>query len=277
MLNESESRRTRLAWFAVAAGGLLAALSLLYEGRGKSMPAGSVALVGDQAIARDQWQRAVQSVESDRGRALDAAERRAVLERLVDEELLFQHALDSGLARDDPGLRKTLIAALIDATTAGGTADEADMRALFERDPGYFAAQPRLQVVAVRLAADAQLSDTEALRDALRHDAALPDGVERIALPAEALPLPQLAQRLGGSAATALLRAEVGELIGPLAYGQASLFLLLRARYADAVRYEEVVDAVRSEWQRRAAETALTALLAELRRDASLRYADDAR
>jgi hypothetical protein len=277
MLNESDPRRSGLAWLAVVAGGLLAALSLLYEGRGKPPPAGSAATVGDHAIDRAQWQRAVQAVENDRGRALDPAERRAVLDRLIDEELLFQHALDSGLVRDDPGLRKTLVAALIDATTAGGAVDEAAARALFERDPGYFAAQPRLQVAVARRAPEAAPVDAEILRAALRDDTTLPEGYERIPLPEAPLPLPQLAQRLGGSAATALHRAEVGALIGPLDYGEASLFLLLRARYADAVRYEDVAEAVRSEWQRRAAEAALEELLTELRRDAALRYADDAR
>lgn len=277
MLNESDARRIRIAWLAVAAGGLLAALSLLYEGRGKSLPAGAAAEVGTQAIGREQWQRAVQAVENDRGRALDAAQRRAVLDRLIDEELLFQHALDSGLVRDDPGLRKTLVAALIDATTAGGAVDERAARALFERDPGYFAAQPRLQVAAAGIAAGAAPANTDALRDALLADAALPHGFERIPLADDALPLAQIAQRLGGSAAAALHRAGIGELVGPIAQGGMQVYAVLRARYADAVRYEDVAEAVRTEWRRRAAETALAALLDELRGDATIRYADDAR
>ncbi|WP_281784729.1 SurA N-terminal domain-containing protein [Sinimarinibacterium flocculans] len=281
MLNETDAGRIRLAWLAVAAGGLLAALSLLYEGRGKPLPAGAAAVVGDQAIGRDQWQRAVQAVEGDRARALDGEERRAVLDRLIDEELLFQHALDSGLVRDDPGLRKTLVAALIDATTAGGAVDEDAARALFARDPAYFAAQPRLAVVAVRTNDAASRDDAtavrEVLQDALREGRPLPAGFEPVALPEEPLPLPQIAQRLGGAAASALHRAAAGELLGPFAQGRGALYVLLRQRYADTVRYEDVADAVRSEWQRREAEKALEVLLTELRRDAAIRYASDAR
>lgn len=285
MLNETDAGRIRLAWLAVATGGLLAALSLLYEGRGKPLPAGAAAVVGDQAIGRDQWQRAVQAVEGDRARALDAGERRAVLDRLIDEELLFQHALDSGLVRDDPGLRKTLVAALIDATTAGGAVDEDAARALFARDPAYFAAQPRLAVVAVRTDDAASQDDAtaarkglrEVLQDALREGRPLPAGFEPVVLPEEPLPLPQIAQRLGGAAAGALHRATAGELLGPFVQGRGALYVLLRQRYADTVRYEDVADAVRSEWQRREAEKALEVLLTELRRDAAIRYASDAR
>ncbi|WP_424153165.1 SurA N-terminal domain-containing protein [Sinimarinibacterium flocculans] len=280
-MNETDAGRIRLAWLAVAAGGLLAALSLLYEGRGKPLPAGAAAVVGDQAIGRDQWQRAVQAVEGDRARALDAGERRAVLDRLIDEELLFQHALDSGLVRDDPGLRKTMVAALIDATTAGGAVDEDAARALFARDPVYFAAQPRLAVVAVRTndaaSRDGATAVREVLQDALREGRPLPAGFEPVALPEEPLPLSQIAQRLGGAAAGALHRATAGELLGPFAQGRGALYVLLRQRYADAVRYEDVADTVRSEWQRREAEKALEALLTELRRDAAIRYASDAR
>jgi hypothetical protein len=277
MLNESDAHRIRLAWLAVAAGGLLAALSLLYEGRGKPLPPGIAARVGEQGIARDQWQRAVQSVEFDRGRMLGTDERRAVLDRLIDEELLFQHVIDSGLVRDDPGLRKTLIAALIDATTAGSAIDEDAARALFDRDPGYFAAQPRLQVAAARRVEPEAGIDEAALQAALASDEPLPPGFERVVLPQMPIPLTQLAQRLGGSAANALHRAVVGELTGPIAQGDGVLFVVLRARFADAVRYEEVAQAVRTEWQRREAEAALAALLDELRTDASIRYADDAR
>ena len=266
----SASSRLALAWASVLLGGLLAAGSLVYEGRPGRLPADAVAVVGSQGIARAQWLRAVQAVEGDLGRALTAPERRAVLDRLIDEELLFQHALASGLARDDPGLRKTLIAALIDASTAGGTVDETAARALFAADPGRFAAQPRLRVRAVQAPADA---DRTALLAALR-EGRLASGWRRVDLPDQALPLPQLAQRLGGSAAEALRRAAVDELIGPLESSGVSLYLLLRERQADAPAYEDVAEAVRAEWARRAAEQALAELLRRLRGEARIRIGD---
>lgn len=269
MYRYSISRAT-LAWASVLAGGLLAAGSLIWEGRPNRLPDSAVAMVGEQPIGRAQWLQAVASVESDRGRALTAAERRAVLQKLIDEELLLQQALASGMARDEPGLRKTLIAALIDASTVGGTVDEAEARKLFEQDPGRFAAQPRLRVSALRAPADAE---SAAVLAALK-GGALPEGWRSMALPDQLLPMSQLAQLLGGSAATALHRAEVDRLIGPLAGGDAALYLLLRERQADAPAYEDVAEAVRSEWARRNAERALEGLLKRLRDEARIRIAD---
>lgn len=271
---QAAPRRVLLAWSAVLAGGLLATASVWHEGR-NALPVDAVARVGHQFIPRAQWLRAVQAVETDRGAALDDAGRRAVLQHLIDEELLFQHALDSGLARDDPGLRKTLIAGLVDAATAGGNVDENAARALFERDPAYFAAQPRLRVSAVQIDTRATMPDLQALQAALRGGPLAP-GVQRIELPDTALPLPQLAQRLGGSAAQALRTAALDQAIGPVAQGHRQLYLMVHARQADAPRYEEVAEAVRSEWSRREAEGALARLLEDLRRSASVSVADDA-
>ncbi|HEX4894769.1 MAG TPA: hypothetical protein VFV11_00365 [Solimonas sp.] len=264
--------RPALAWAAVLLGGLLAAASLWLEGRPGRLPADAVALVGEQPIARAQWLRAVQAVEADRGRALSGAERAAVLQRLVDEELLYQHALASGLARDDPGLRKTLIAGLIDATTAGGLADEAAARELFARDPAYFAAQPRLQVLVIERR-DAPGGDDSEIRAALGAGT-VPAGWRRLPLPDDPLPLPQLAQHLGGSPVEALRRAVAGSVVGPLVTGTLTRYILLRGRYADAPRYEDVAEAVRSEWSRREAEAALTRLLQELRDQIPVQHAD---
>ncbi|MDP3857018.1 MAG: hypothetical protein Q8Q73_04555 [Stagnimonas sp.] len=271
MFRYSIPSRLALAWASVLAGGLLAAGSLVYEGRPGRLPADAVAVVGSQGIARAQWLRAMQAVEGDLGRALSAPERRAVLDRLIDEELLFQHALASGLARDDPGLRKTLIAALVEASTAGGTVDETAARALFAADPGRFAAQPRLRVRAVQAPTDA---DRAGLLAALR-DGHLASGWRRVDLPDQPLPLSQLAQYLGGSATEALRRAAVDELIGPLDAGGVSLYLLLRERQADAPAYEDVAEAVRAEWARRAAEQALAELLRRLRGEARIRIGDE--
>lgn len=276
MLKPDPLPSARLAWLAVLAGGLLAGGTLLLDSwRGPGLPAGSVALVGEQPISREDWLRALQSVQGDGGRSLDAAARTRILQRLVDEELLYQHALSSGLVRDEPGLRKTVIAALIDGATAGGAVDEAAARALFEREPARFAAQPRLRVAALRLPAGAGAPDATSLRTALQQGT-VPPPLQAVALPDSALPLPRLAQYLGGGAVQALQSANAGELLGPLPDGDGQLYLLLRERQQQAARYEDVAAAVRSELSRREADAALARLLEQLRHDIPVRIAADA-
>lgn len=274
MLSHHLRTRVALAWFSVLVGGAVATAALVYDGWPTRLPRDAVAMVGTQAIPREQWLRALAAVERDRGRPLAATERRAVLQRLIDEELLFQHAVDSGLARDDPSLRKTLVAGVIDAATADRGEDEAGARALFAQDPGYFAAQPRLRVTAVAQAPDATAPGADAVASALR-DGNVTAPLHAIDLPRQPVPLPQLAHRLGGRAAEALRTAELGQLIGPLAGdGRSLLYLMVHERLADQPRYEAVADAVRVEWGRRQAEAELADLLSALRQSTSVRIAD---
>lgn len=265
-----------LAWLGLLLGGLLAAATLLADGwRAQGLPAGAVALVEEQPILRSDWLRAVNAVEEARGVRLDAAGRAEVLQRLIDEELLYRHALDSGLVRQDPGLRKTVIAGLIDAASGVDRVDEAAALALFGQDPGYFAAQPRLRVAGLSLAADLPPPSADELLRQLREDAVTAPA-QKLALPTSPLPLPQLAQRLGGSAAEALRTAEVGQLLGPLG-DSPRIYLLVLERQADRPSYEQVAAAVRTEAARRQSEAALEALLRQLRRDTPARIAPDAK
>lgn len=264
--------RAALAWAAVIVGSLIAAVTLYVDGR-SALPADAVAVVGTQPILRSQWLRAVQAVETDRGMPLDAAARKAVLQRLIDEELLFQHAIDSGLARNDPRLHKTLVAGLVDAATGTEAADEAAARALFDHDPAYFSAQVRLRVSALIVPAGAAAPDAAAVRTALQ-DGHAPAPWKLVDLPAQAPTLPQIAQRLGGSAAEMLRTAERDRVLGPLPSGDAQLYLMLHERLADTPRYDDVADAVRTELARRQAEAALERLLSTLRSTTPIRAAD---
>lgn len=77
-----------------------------------------VALVGDSVIGRDELERALVAVDSDRRARLDEAVRDHVLSRLIDEELLVQAAIDIGLEAEDGAVRRVMIDAMIAAIEA---------------------------------------------------------------------------------------------------------------------------------------------------------------
>ena len=72
------------------------------------------ALVNGNPILRAEYERAVAAVSADRGGGdLDPAERRRVLDRLIDEELLVQRGIELGLPHRDRQLRNQISAAVI--------------------------------------------------------------------------------------------------------------------------------------------------------------------
>jgi len=135
---------------AGAAFGLgLAAFGLLESPADESkLPAEAVARVGDRLIRRVDYERVLAAVENDLRSPVDATMRRRVLERMIDEELLVQRALDLGLAAVDRRIRGELTSALIDSIVSGAEAQEPDDRAIeshFQANQDFFTRPGRLR------------------------------------------------------------------------------------------------------------------------------------
>ncbi|MHA7837721.1 MAG: peptidylprolyl isomerase [bacterium] len=145
----SSSRPVWLLLIGAALGLGLAAFGLL-EGAGSagSLPPEAAARVGDRLIRRVDYERVLVGVESDLRSPVDAAMRRRVLERMIDEELLVQRAIDLGLATIDRRIRGELTSALIDSIVADAEAeapDEREVAAHFEQNADFFSRPGRLR------------------------------------------------------------------------------------------------------------------------------------
>lgn len=102
---------------AGALAGLLAAgYGILRQAdSGDVLPANVVARVNDQVINRDRYDRALARLITY-GAADD--ERALLLQRLVDDELLVQRALELGMVRSDTAVRNAMVDSLIASVTA---------------------------------------------------------------------------------------------------------------------------------------------------------------
>lgn len=65
----------------------------------------SIASVNSTQIRLLEYQRAINMLASDKRSAITEQDRDLVLQRLIDEELLVQHGIDSGLIRSDLTVR----------------------------------------------------------------------------------------------------------------------------------------------------------------------------
>lgn len=102
---------------AGALAGLLAAgYGILRQAdSGGVLPTNAVARVNDQVISRDRYERALARLVT-----YDAAdeEQDLLLQRLVDDELLVQRALELGMVRSDTAVRNAMVDSLIASITA---------------------------------------------------------------------------------------------------------------------------------------------------------------
>lgn len=253
-----------------------------------AVPVDAVAVVNGQTVSRISFETAVALVERDRGSAATTEEKRRILDRLVDEELLVQRGLELGLVRSDRKLRGDLVAGVIEAAAAGSTTAEPTDRqlaAFFDANLAMFTPPPPLRVLQVFVATGPR-SEAEAsarawaaagrLREgqdiaAVRSDLGDPPAVE---VPNAFVPASRLRETLGPSASAIAQGMKPGEVSDPLRADDGYRVLLLLERGAVATpdlagRREDVL----AEYRRQRGEAALRETLDQWRKRSDVKLA----
>ena len=242
--------RTRALLIAGLVAGVIAAAAGVVAERPAALPPQAIARVNERLILRDTWLRAVAAVASGRRTPLSAADKRHILERLVDEELLVQHGVGLGLIEQDRRLRGQLVQDVIAiaAADAARADDEAQLRRFYEEQREFFTPPGRLRVAAYRVTAGGT-----------REPFSPPP-------PDALLPPAKLRGYLGPALTQAALALQPGERSAPLNSGQGSAVVEMLEREAGAApAFEDIREQVRAEYRRRRDEQALRDLLAQLR------------
>lgn len=286
----SSGRRARLLLACGAAAGLvMAAASLLSSPDAGRLPAGAVASVNGVPIREEEYVRLVAALASDRRSPLGDDDRRHVLDRLIEEELLVQHAVDLGLLHTDRRVRGDLVSAVLGSVGAAADLVEpsaSELESFYADNADYFATPGRLWVREFFFANDGGDARGEAVERARRAAQRLrsgedPDAVrEALAdtpvaeLPSAPLPPAKLREYLGPTALSAALELAQGQVSDPVPTPQGYLVLLLVQRSEDRVRpLAEVEPQVRAEMRRRAGDRLLRERLDALRAQADVRVA----
>ncbi|MCK6534190.1 MAG: peptidylprolyl isomerase [Polyangiaceae bacterium] len=230
----------------------------------------AVATVNGSPIRRADYETALAAVAADGKRKdLDAAMKRHVLDRLIDEELLVQAALELGLAQRDRRVRADLSSAALAFVKESPAREpsDAELQALFDANPGFFGGGARFEVEELffRGAAEPARQRAEAARRAWLRGESVTADPPALPIPTGPLPLAKLEQYAGPAAARAVLPLPPGGITEPLSGGDGVRLLRVKARRDGAPRFEDVRSAVQSEWRRRTTEDELRRFLSDRR------------
>lgn len=279
----------RARWLLLlgAIGGLAAAAaSLLGPAEdGGGLPDDAVARVNATLIRSEEYERLLAALEGDRRTPLRDEDRRRVLDRLIEEELLVQHALALGLARSDRRVRADLVSAVLGSLAVasdGYAPDEDEIRRFYAENRDFFAGPGRLWVRQIFVAVDA--AGEEAARERARRAAErlrAGDALDRVRaelgspevapLPDTPLPPAKLREYLGPTALLAAMDLAPGATSDPVRSAQGYHVLALVEREAGgAPPLEEIGPQVRAELRRRNDDRLLRERLDQLRADADV-------
>ncbi len=112
------------------------------------LPPEAVARVNDRLITRKDFEQ-VLAREVEEGAVPDASTKRLILDRMIDEELRVQRAIELKLHLSDPRVRMDLASAVAEAaavTAMQESTDESLLRAYFDRNRDYFARRGPLRM-----------------------------------------------------------------------------------------------------------------------------------
>jgi parvulin-like peptidyl-prolyl isomerase len=287
-METSRSRRPLTLLIVGAATGLLLAGSGLVGSarNGGGLPAGAVARINGELVRTDDFERTLAGIASDRRSGIDDTQRRQVLDRLIDEELLVQRGLELGLARHDRKVRGDLSAAVI-ASVVTEYEDlqptDAELQAFYDEHADFFARPGRLRLRQIFCRVTGPAGDAQTLaraREAARRlrageafatvREALGDR-ELSPLPDALLPTPKLVDYLGPTTAQAALALAAGETSEPVRSSTGYHVLQILERQADErPLLAQVQSQIVTEFRRRAGEKALRTYLDELRSRADI-------
>ncbi len=269
-------RADTLLMFAVIAA-IALALSGVLE-RGPELPADAVAAVNGRAIGAGAFTSQLEAVAAQLKRPPDASERGAILERVIDEELLLQQGLALELPRKDARLRAQLVQEVIRqalAESARPPVTEAELRAFHAAQRGYFR-RPATYRVWRFDCRDAAAARAQQARLGAGGEPAPHDGCRRNALVPDAwLGAAKLGDYLGAELAPAVAALAPGASLLSERADMTSVLLLRAVAPSREPAFEQVRAQVEAEFRRRRDEEALGAYLARLRAAAELRIGGD--
>jgi parvulin-like peptidyl-prolyl isomerase len=267
-----------------ALGALLAAVGLDLRGTHR-LPAGVVAMVDGVPIRHQDYLELSAALAADTGGALNAVERRRIIDRLIDEELLLQRGLALGLARHDRRVRGEITQAVIDQIVAeAGEREPSDqeLAQFYAVNRDFFAGAGALRVrqvfvpaatggdLAARARAEEAAARVRAGQPIDLVEAALGDA-PLAPVPDALLPPNKLRDYLGPTALRTALALATGEVSQPVRSASGYHVLQVVDRVVDgAPALADVRAQVREEFQRRAGERALRAYLDDVRREAEI-------
>ncbi len=278
-------RRTTVVLAIGAAVGIGMAVASMMEvraGRG-TLSEDVAAEVNGVPIRTVDYLRAVNALASDRRSPLTDEDRRHVLDRLIDEELLVQYGVDLGLLVSDRRVRGDLVSSVLAAQVAsvdGYDPTEQELRDFYGENSDFFASPGRLRLAVLWIRGEPSRPEEEAMArareavDALRADeefqvVASRLGDQQVApLPDAYLPPSKVREYVGPTVTRAVLDLAAGDISEPIRSGSGVYVVRVVDREnRNAPELAQVEMQVRAEMKRRAGDDAVRAVLARLREE----------
>ncbi len=278
-MNTETPNKPGLLLIAGAVLGAALAASGILESPGPTLGKDLVASVNGKHISKTEYLGYLDLLARDKRNPMTGADRRHVLERIIEEKLLLDRGLGIDLPYSDPKVRKAIVNAMIQTIISDVSSAEPDpelLREFYQQNQQYFASPGQIQVqrMVFRGAEARQRAAAAHARlgaEAWGSVAATMADKDILSLPGSLLPISKLRGYIGPSLTDLALNLPVGGFSAPQP-DQAGFTIvkLLALQHSETPALEKIREQVLREFQRRAGDDALRDYLEELREAADI-------
>ncbi|MEH6551305.1 MAG: peptidyl-prolyl cis-trans isomerase [Pseudomonadales bacterium] len=282
MHNISQAKRANLLLATGALIGIILAASGILQDSTGQLDKHTLANVNGKTISKAEYLGYIDRLEQEKRSPMTTADRRHVLDRMIDEKLLLDRGQQLGLPDSSAPVRKLIVQQVMQSAVSNVSAEQPSdkqLKQFYQDNIGYFTFPPRAHVRRLVFRNHAESSAEQRATQAyqlLRAGGALSDAIamadtDLLGLPGELLPRQKLLQYLGPSQTDKAFTLENGEISAPIAdNGQYVLLIMLQRQDSQARPFDDIRELVISEYERRQGDQALADYLEDLREQANI-------
>ena len=262
--------------FGILVGIFLASITIIMDTNFKSS-VDWVAKVGDAEISRAKYMLQLEGLSSDKRNPLTQKEREYVLERMIEEELLIQRAMDLGMFSSNTMIRGTVVQQMIDFIIEDNSLisiNEGELEEFYESNKGFFTSADKLWVRQIYFSdpetEKALFLANKAFKNLLNHESF--DKVQEtgsktaLLIPDTLMTLSKLREYIGPSLMQLASKLQPGEFTSPKKVpGGFKIIFLVDREDASPPKFNSVRDQVKAEFMKRRDDNSLRQYLENLK------------
>ncbi len=230
----------------------------------------AVARVGTQEISRDRYNEILNLVDANNVNEISSNKKVLIIERLIDEELLLQKAIELGLIRKDSMLKNNIVQVMLDYIVSSNQEPDPtnqELNEFFEKNLGLFSGTTsfKLKVFSfVRDTTKAEIAYQSLKKGSLKQ--AESSSEELIILPQTFLSLQKIRDYLGPSILPAIKNLKKGEYTEIIEINNMSVIILCLDTFIESVpKFQNIKNQVKGRYIKERDDRLVREYLKELR------------
>ena len=241
-------------------------------------PPDTLVTVNGYPITQSAFRNAEKRIQPNSSDPMNPDDREVLLQRLIDDELMLQHAEDLGIFTTDPGIRKLLVRSsvnsIIEDSRSEPISDE-QLRTFYEDHKSVFQRPSRIGLKVASFLNPEMAKDTrEIIKKEVPFEVAIAETKTGglINIPSSLIPEHVLRRYLGSKLTAVALSLSENQISSPITIDEFTYLIYVLAKEPEQqLSFDDSRLQVKSEYRSRHRQNALTNALTRLRKHADIR------